>query len=79
MQPNGPDVYHGVPKDYTGENFRPDIFLKVLRGEETGVGSGKTLRSGPKDNVFVYYADHGGPGLVCFGDQILKARYIQAL
>merc|ERR1719219_424052 len=72
-QPEGPDVYHGVPKDYTGENFRPEIFLKVLRGEETGVGSGKTLRSGPKDNVFVYYADHGAPGLVCFGDQILKA------
>jgi len=72
-EPNGTDVYHGVPKDYTGENLRPDIFLQVLQGEETGVGSGKTLRSGPNDNVFVYFADHGAPGLVCFGHHILKA------
>ena len=29
-------------------------------------GSGKTIKSGPDDNVFVYFADHGGPGLVAF-------------
>ena len=23
------------------------------------IGSGKTLNSGPKDNIFVYFADHG--------------------
>ena len=37
-------MYHEVPKDYVGENLRPEIFLKVLQGEETGVGTGKTLR-----------------------------------
>ena len=39
--------------------------LKVLRGEETGVGTGKTLRSGPNDNVFVYYSGHGDKGFLC--------------
>jgi len=30
------------------------------------VGSGKVLKSGPKDKVFVYFADHGAPGLIAF-------------
>jgi len=73
--PNGTDVYHGVPKDYTCQHVRPDIFLQVLQGEkiDSGVGSGKTLLSGPKDNIFVYFADHGAKGLVGFGNNLLKA------
>nr|GMN69307.1 hypothetical protein TIFTF001_038360 [Ficus carica]GMN69315.1 hypothetical protein TIFTF001_038368 [Ficus carica] len=27
-------------------------------------GSGKVLDSGPDDSVFIYYTDHGGPGVV---------------
>jgi legumain len=38
--------------------------VQVLRGEHVGVGSGKTLRSGPRSHVFIYYADHGASGLV---------------
>ena len=36
-------------------------FEKVLKGEKVdgAFGSGKTLNSGPKDNIFVYFADHG--------------------
>ena len=29
----------------------------------TAIGSsGKTIKSGPEDRVFVYFADHGAPG-----------------
>merc|ERR1711970_1095978 len=74
-KPNGTDVYHGVPKDYICNNVRPDVFLKVLQGEHVdgSSGSGKTLKSGPNDNVFVYFTDHGAKGLVAFGQDILKA------
>lgn len=43
-RPNGTNVYPGVPKDYTGKNVTPEIFLKVLQGDAEGlrgVGSGK--------------------------------------
>ena len=75
MQPNGTDVYHGVVKDYVCASVRPDIFLQVLQGEKVdGIfGSGKTLESGPNDNVFVYFTDHGAKGLVAFGESVLKA------
>jgi len=74
-RPNGTDVYHGVPRDYTCNSVNPDVFLQVLKGEkvDTALGSGKTLQSGPKDNVFVYFADHGAKGLVGFGQNLLKA------
>lgn len=73
--PNGTDVYHGVPRDYVCQNVNPDLFLQVLKGEkiDTAFGTGKTLKSGPNDNVFVYFADHGAKGLVGFGENLLKA------
>lgn len=73
--PNGTDVYQGVPKDYTCGSVRPDLFLQILRGEKisNNFGSGKTLGSGPNDNVFVYFTDHGAKGLVAFGENLLKA------
>ena len=62
-------------KDYVCASVRPDIFLQVLQGEKVdGIfGSGKTLESGPNDNVFVYFTDHGAKGLVAFGESVLKA------
>ena len=67
--PAGKDVYHGVPKDYTGKDVTPEVFLKVLQGQDPGVGSGKVIKSGPNDRVFVNFADHGAPGqTVLVGD-----------
>lgn len=66
--PNGTNVYKGVPKDYTGNNLDSLNFLNVLMGKTMNVGSGKTLNTGPKDRIFVYFADHGGPGLSQFGN-----------
>lgn len=76
--PNGTDVYKGVPKDYTCNSVRPDVFLQVLRGEMINEGSGKTLKSTVKDHVFVYFADHGAKGLLGFGSHILKSTELQS-
>ncbi|KAI1294205.1 Legumain [Halotydeus destructor] len=74
-RPGGPNVYQGVVKDYTGEDVTPAMFLKVLQGDETLAKAGKkVVTSGPHDHVFVYFADHGAPGLIAFPSGILKAR-----
>ncbi|CAI8025040.1 Legumain [Geodia barretti] len=71
----GPNVYPGVPHDYTKEAVTPENFLKILTGENmNGTGSGKTIQSGPDDYVFVYFADHGAPGIVAFPDKMLSAK-----
>jgi len=53
-------------KDYTGLDVTPKNFLRILAGKQMSVGSGKVIRSGPKDRIFVYFADHGAPGLIAF-------------
>ncbi|XP_004699142.1 legumain [Echinops telfairi] len=76
-RPNGSDVYKGVLKDYTGEDVTPEIFLAVLRGDAEAVkgkGSGKVLKSGPRDHVFVYFTDHGAPGLLAFPNDDLNVK-----
>ncbi|CAE5962391.1 unnamed protein product [Arabidopsis arenosa] len=64
--PDGDDVYAGVPKDYTGSNVTAANFYAVLLGDQKAVkgGSGKVIASKPNDHIFVYYADHGGPGVL---------------
>ncbi|XP_036397680.1 legumain [Megalops cyprinoides] len=75
-RPNGTDVYKGVPKDYTGDAVTPDNFLAVLKGDAASVkgGSGKVLKSGPDDHVFVYFTDHGAPGLLAFPNDDLHVK-----
>ncbi|XP_024424096.1 legumain [Desmodus rotundus] len=76
-RPNGSDVYAGVLKDYTGEDVTPENFLAVLRGDAEAVkgkGSGKVLKSGPRDHVFVYFTDHGATGLLAFPNDDLHVK-----
>ncbi|PNJ34023.1 LGMN isoform 5 [Pongo abelii] len=76
-RPNGTDVYQGVPKDYTGEDVTPQNFLAVLRGDAEavkGIGSGKVLKSGPQDHVFVYFTDHGSTGILVFPNEDLHVE-----
>jgi legumain len=71
----GPNVYPGVPHDYTNETVTPENFIKILTGEPmNGTGSGKTIQSGPNDYVFVYFSDHGAPGIVAFPEDMLSAK-----
>ncbi|XP_076830314.1 legumain [Brachyhypopomus gauderio] len=81
-RPNGSDVYKGVLKDYTGDAVTPQNFLAVLKGDAASVkgGSGKVLKSGPKDHVFVYFTDHGAPGLLAFpNDDLLVNDFMDAI
>ncbi|XP_073466141.1 legumain-like [Aquarana catesbeiana] len=76
-RPNGTNVYPGVLKDYTKEFVTPKNFLAVLRGDAEAVkgqGSGKVLRSGPNDHVFVFFSDHGAPGLLAFPNDDLHVE-----
>ncbi|KAL6475596.1 hypothetical protein MHYP_G00166360 [Metynnis hypsauchen] len=76
--PNGPNVYQGVPKDYTRADVSAKNFLAILRGDEAGVvkrtrGPKKVLNSGQNDTVFVYLSSHGAPGLFAFPKEHLYA------
>ncbi|KAK3434556.1 hypothetical protein EUGRSUZ_D02025 [Eucalyptus grandis] len=64
--PKGDDVYAGVPKDYTGKNVTAANLYAVLLGDKSAVkgGSGKVVSSKPNDRIFLYYSDHGGPGVL---------------
>jgi legumain len=66
-KPKGPNVYNGTLKDYTKTTVTPNNFLNILQGIETDTTK-KVIKSGPNDTIFVYFADHGAPGLVAFPD-----------
>lgn len=70
---NGTDVYAGCNIDYRGEDVTPQKFLGAL----TGQGSGKVLKSTAEDEVFVYFADHGAPGLIAFPSSELHVMDLQ--
>ncbi|KAI4382638.1 hypothetical protein MLD38_008576 [Melastoma candidum] len=68
--PNGPDVYKGVPKDYTQGAATLSNFLAVLGGQKgnTRGGSCKVLTTGPNDRIFFYYSGHGSKDKIGFPD-----------
>jgi len=74
-EPNGIDVYAGVPKDYVNKHITPKNFLAVLRGDAEAMskvpGSGRVIDSGPNDRIFVYFADHGAPGMLAFPSKLV--------
>lgn len=76
--PEGPDVYAGCNIDYHGDEVTGQLFMHVLLGNDAAVknstGKSKVLKSGPNDQVFVNFADHGGPGMIMFPDGALHAQ-----
>jgi legumain len=63
----GVDVYNKCQKDYTGNDVTADTFMNVITGNKAGVkAGGKVLQSGPNDNVFIFFTDHGGTGIIAF-------------
>lgn len=74
-RPNGPNVYAGVPKDYVGRAVTSKNFLKVLQGDAGLKAAGnKVLGANENDHVFVFFSDHGAPGLVAFPSDTLYAK-----
>ena len=67
---DGEDVYEGCKIDYKGEDVTPDMFLAVLSGE----AEGKSLQTDENSKVFVYFSDHGAPGLIAFPKDELYAE-----
>ncbi|KAH7574316.1 hypothetical protein JRO89_XS03G0281500 [Xanthoceras sorbifolium] len=61
-----PHVVDFLWQDYTGEDVNVRNFLAVILGNKTALtgGSGKVVDSGPNDHIFIYYTDHGGPGVL---------------
>lgn len=75
--PNGADVYNGVTIDYKGKDVTPKNFLAILSGKGelmSNIGTGKVIKSGPNDHIFVNFVDHGAPGLLAFPNDVLHAR-----
>ncbi|KER19434.1 hypothetical protein T265_11794 [Opisthorchis viverrini] len=65
------DIYQGVEIDYRGkvcasvgadgflhQDVTLDNFVKVLKGDEQLAAYKKVLKSGPDDNVFIFYSGH---------------------
>eukprot|EP00919_Chromeraceae_sp_WS-2016_P023872 GHVR01056627.1.p1 GENE.GHVR01056627.1~~GHVR01056627.1.p1 ORF type:complete len:180 (-),score=9.10 GHVR01056627.1:751-1290(-) len=72
----GVDVYHDVAIDYSKGDVTPSIFLAVLEGNKTAVegkGTSRVLESTLADNVFLFFSDHGAPGLIAFPSHYLHA------
>lgn len=66
-QPGGEDVYKNIKIDYKGTDVTAATMLSVIGGNAKdleGVGSGKVLASSKDSHVFIYFADHGGPGIL---------------
>uniref|UniRef100_A0A0A9WU12 legumain n=1 Tax=Lygus hesperus TaxID=30085 RepID=A0A0A9WU12_LYGHE len=79
-KPNGTNVYAGVKIDYKGDDVSPVNFMNVLKGNKSsmkGIGSGRVIESDATSNVFVYFADHGGTGLLAFPNEILGADELE--
>lgn len=72
----GVDVYEGVKIDYSGKHVIPKLFENVLIGNSSyvkGIGTERVLNSTADDNVFIYFSDHGAPGLIAFPSSRLLA------
>ncbi|CAK9173172.1 unnamed protein product [Ilex paraguariensis] len=56
--PNGPDIYAGVPKDYTGKDVTAKNIYAVLLGNKSAIksGSGKVVDSKPHDRISEHYS-----------------------
>ncbi|KER20453.1 hypothetical protein T265_11000 [Opisthorchis viverrini] len=67
------DVYNGVVIDYRGRDVTPDNFMMVLKGDDKlEANKKKVLKSGPNDNVFIFFSGHGASSVIVFpGEELL--------
>ncbi|KAH7830550.1 putative Vacuolar-processing enzyme [Monocercomonoides exilis] len=64
--PDGQNNYPGAEKiDYRGRDCTAKNFLAALSGDEE-TASGPVLHSTSVDNIFLFYSDHGTPGILTF-------------
>ncbi|KAA0190028.1 Hemoglobinase [Fasciolopsis buskii] len=71
------DVYTGIKIDYRGVFVTPQMFLRVLQGDENLKKAGKkVLDSEAEDNVFIFFSDHGAENLISFPNGVLYANQL---
>lgn len=65
-----------VWQDYTGDDVTVENLFAVILGDKGAVkgGSGKVVDSGPNDHIFIFYSDHGGPGVL--GEFLVKPKKV---
>lgn len=68
----GTDVYANCKIDYSGDQVTPEIFQKVLMGDDSA--GGPVLKSTSADRVFVNFVDHGGVGIIGFPKTTMHAK-----
>lgn len=63
-------------QDYTGDDVTVENLFAVILGDKGAVkgGSGKVVDSGPNDHIFIFYSDHGGPGVL--GEFLVKSKKV---
>lgn len=69
-------MYAGCNIDYSGKDVTPEVFQAVMEGDSNfvkGKGNEKVLKSNDKSKVFVFFTDHGAPGLIAFPSKYLYA------
>ena len=69
--PTGDNVYNEIQINYSGNQVNKETFLAVLKGDAETAG-GPVLESNEESKVFIFYSDHGAPGLVDmpYGDKL---------
>ncbi|KER19199.1 hypothetical protein T265_11945 [Opisthorchis viverrini] len=60
------DVYRDVVIDYRGKDVTRDNFVKVLKGNNTPEANKKLMKSGPDDNVFIFFSGLGTTSYIAF-------------
>lgn len=76
---NSVNYYENCVVDYQGEHLTTNNFLNVLTGNSQamqGLGTGRVLRSGPEDHVFLNFVDHGATGMLSFPTTELYAHQL---
>lgn len=74
-KPGGPNLYVNLdPDDYTGDKITPSNLINALTNKST---IGKNINSTINDNVFIYFVDHGAPGLFGLPGGVLYAHDLQ--
>lgn len=69
-------IFFLVWQDYTGDDVTVENLFAVILGDKGAVkgGSGKVVDSGPNDHIFIFYSDHGGPGVL--GEFLVKPKKV---
>ena len=78
---SGENVYDASKVDYRGDEVTVENFYAVLKGDSATTGGKPVLRTNAQSKVFIFYADHGAPGLLQMpaGNQAVFADELQSV